>query len=461
MKRLFVGLLLLSIARGAGAVELPDEGDCPPYPVAPGGGQPGSEDVIPPDFHPGDELGLDGVEKLSRYLPPEVWERRELFFFEGMRMEIGPCQRRYATSKRFEADTQAGAGKASVDENGNLVGWSGAGLPFPREDIPDSDPDAGARWAWSYRYRFAGGGFRGGFRVLHIHKRGRSIETYEGRIFYAPLAEGANRFAAGGSFEKPAITRHLAWRQFRPIEADSNAARSDEIFVWVPDERRVRRAPPTLVEGIYMPSYTRANTPGSGRLALPQDQNISTPDSSISVAENWRRGFTGLYLRPNAYAWSLAEVRDLIAPVNSTRFGFPARSERSYGPSGLSVASDRWEVRRAVLIQGTARSGELPSSRVRLWIDAQTYQPLYWITRRANGAIDEVSIFVGRYSGDDPMAPRPDGEGSGVILPAAQSLWQAGGESWLRESYELRADPPTDAERAEFTSTQGLQRKGR
>jgi hypothetical protein len=461
MKRLTVALLLLSLARTADAVDLPDEGRCPPYPVSPGSGEPRPDDVIPPAFRPGDTLEFGAAEKLARYLPPEVWERREVFFFEGMRMEIGPCQRRYPTSKAFEAATEAGAGKASVDADGNLRGWTGAGMPFRRQDIADAAADAGARWAWAHRYRFVGGGFRGAFRILHVQKRGRSIETYEGEIFYAPLDEGSNRFAAGGRFQKPEVSRGLAWRQFRPAQADEDAARSDDIFVWMPEERRVRRAPPTLVDGLYMPSYTRANVPGSGRLLLPNDQNISTPDSSISSAENWRRGFTGLFVRPNAYAWSLIEFRDLIAPINSTRFGFPARGERSYGPSGLSVASDRWEIRRAVLIEGLAKSQELPASRVRLWLDAQTAQPLYWITRRASGAIDEVSIFVGRYSGDDPLAPAPDGEGSGVILPAAQSTWQAGGESWLRESYELRADPPTEKERATFTSTQALQRKGR
>ncbi len=453
--------MLASLATAAGAVELPDEGDCPPYPVAPGGEEPATEDVVPPAFRPGDLLGLDGVDKLARYLPAEIWERRDSFFFEGMRMEIGPCHRRYPTSKRFEAASDAGAGQASVDPSGSLRGWTGTGLPFRLQDISDAAPDAGARWAWTYRYRFVGAGFRGAFRILHVQKRGRSIETYEGEIFYLPVREGDNRFAAGGRFRKPEISRGLAWRQFRPVTSDEDPARSDEIFVWMPEERRVRRAPPTSVDGLYMPSYTRANVPGSGRLLLPQDANISTPDSSISVSENWRRGFTGLLLRPNAYTWSLVEARDLIAPINSTRFGFPAADERSYGPSGLSVASDRWEIRRAVLVEGLARSQEVPTSRVRLWLDAETAQPLYWITSRAKGAIDEVGIFVGRYSGDDPLAPRPDGEGSGVILPAAQSMWQAGGESWLRESYELRTDPPTDKERSSFTSTQELQRKGR
>jgi len=458
---LVLALGLLASAAHAAAVEIPPEGACPPYPVRPGEGRV-EEDVIPPSFSAGEKIDLDGVPRLENYLPDEVWERRDVFFFEGMRMELGRCHRRYPLSEAFDQATEANKGKASLDPEGNLLGYTHQGLPFRPEDIADDADDAGTRWAWNYRYRFLGGGFRGGFRIIHVLKRGRTLERFEGEMFFLPFANGDDRsFAAGGRFTRPPIARGVAWRQFRPLEADREATRSDDLFVWIPDERKVRRAPPTLVDGLYMPTYTRGNVPGSGKLALPNEPGWTTPDSSISLGEHQRRGFTGLFIRPNAYRWRLAGVRDVIAPINSTRFGLPGRDDRSYGPSGLSVASDRWEIRRAVLLDGRAHSGEGHVARVRIYVDAQTLQPLYWIGRRANGGMQEVSIFVGRYTGDDALASVPAEKGSAGFLPAAQSMWQAGGESWMRESYDLRTDPPAAEDRADFGSTMPLQKLGR
>jgi hypothetical protein len=455
--------LLLLFASHADAVEIPPEGACPPYPVRPGAEGRGEEDVVPPAFSPGEQIEQDGTSRLQRYLPSEVWERREVFFFEGMRMEIGPCHRRYALSAEFDRATEENAGKARLDEAGNLLGYTGKGLPFRPQDIADDAPDAGARWAWNYRYRFVGGGFRGAFRIIHVLKRGRSLERFEGEMYFLPFghADGDRSFAAGGRFTRPPVARGVGWRQFRLLEADRKADTSDDLFVWIPDERKVRRAPPTLVDGLYMPSYTRGTTTLAGKLALPNEPGWTTPDASIATIEYQRKGFTGLFLRPNGYRWRLVEARDVIAPHNSTRFGLPARDDRSYGPSGLSVASDRWEIRRAVVLDGRAHSSEELVPLVRLYVDAQTLQPLYWIGRRQNRGISEVAIFVGRYTGDDPLAATPAEEGSAVILPAAQSMWQAGGESWLRESYEFRTDPPTDEERVDFGSTLPLQKIGR
>ena len=45
-----------------------------------------------------------------------------------------------------------------------------------------------------------------------------------------------------------------------------------------------------------------------------------------------------------------------------------------------------------------------------------------------------------------------------MILPIAASFATTGGAGWLRESYELRSDPPEKGELADFTSTRRLQR---
>ena len=76
---------------------------------------------------------------------------------------------------------------------------------------------------------------------------------------------------------------------------------------------------------------------------------------AIHVTENLRRGFTGIAHRPNAYAWRVRGYREVLAPINSARSGYPAHPDRNFGPSGLSVGSDRWDVRYAVILEGAAR----------------------------------------------------------------------------------------------------------
>lgn len=459
-------LLLWVPAGSASAIEIPPEGACPPYLVEPSGETgPDDVDVVPPAFSPGQILDTKDLPVVHDWIPPEVWARRDTFFYEGQTMELGPCHRRYPAPPFFREATQAHQGKASLDASGNLLGFAGEGLPFAPESIVDRAPDAGARWAWNHRYRYMGSGFRGPFRIRQISRRGRKQENFRGNVFVQPLhglpdlPSDDRRLLAGGRFSYPEVARGLRWRQFRRVEADSDYRDSDDVFVYLPGSRKVKRAPPQSVGGLYVPSYTRANSLENQSLALP-DETIRL-DMGGQAIEPIRRGFVGLVIRPNAYTWILQRVQDVLAPINSKHAGYPSDPEREYGPSGLSLASDRWELRRAVVLKGTARDREGPVRELVIYVDAQTLAPLYWITRRSGGRIFEVGIFMGRYSGGDALAAQWEGSGPGfgTVLPVAESFFVAGeGGGWMRESFELASEPPSSEEMADFGSVRTLRR---
>ncbi len=448
------------------AVDIPPDGTCPPYALRPGTGARSDQDVTPPIFVPGQFFKYDSLERLRGYLPREVWERRQTFFYEGMRIQVGACHRRYPAPEFFRAATRQNRGRVRLDAEGNLIGFGCEGLPFVAPTIDDEDPDAGWKWAWNYRYRYQGAGFRGPFRIIHLLRAGRKTERFEGDFFYLPLhgyrgpdeRNGNVRFWAGGEFEKPPISRGIAWRQTRKAKSDAKATRADDVFVWLPDERRVRRAPPGSVGGIYMPTYTRGQQAGEGRLTLPD--GTGSPGTSIALTEHQRRGFVGLLLRPNAYRFHFQRAQDVLAPINSDLLGYPLNPDLSFGPSGLSVANGRWELRRAVVIRGRKKKPGRNEGSITLYIDALTQAPLYMITRRRNELIKEVGIFVGQFTGSDPLAPKWNGSGDGFgnILPVAETFFVSGEGGWLRESFEIRSDPPTEKERKNFTSTIRLQR---
>ena len=49
--------------------------------------------ALTPTFQEGDVISFDQIEKLRPFLPPEFWDNRDFFFYEGMKLEIGPIQR--------------------------------------------------------------------------------------------------------------------------------------------------------------------------------------------------------------------------------------------------------------------------------------------------------------------------------------------------------------------------------
>jgi hypothetical protein len=444
-----------------------------------GAGGPASEDGAGGILTEGARIGLGDLPKLRSLIPDEIWQHRDVFFHEGMQLEIGPCHRRYATPSFFEQATAQHASAVKLDPEGNLSGYE-AGLPFPPDGIDEGARDAGVRWAWNLALRYRGAGPIGSFRITDLPSRIGSPETYLGTFFWLqtggradPPQAGAGGnlenalWVAGGRFNEPTNARELAWRQIRPDATLDDFSKSDDTFVYVPTMRKARRAATSWVDGLYTPSFRVAGNVAAGG-AMPFGSGQYGPESSInptaglSIAgsENLRRGFEGMTLRPNAYRWRLRGERDVLAPLNAANPGYPENPDRNFGESGLSVASDRWDLRHAVVIEGVAKRDEDDdAARVTIYVDWQTQQPLYWITRRKNGIIVDVGILVHRYSGDVAQYPEWPGGGSALVFdPVAASFFAAadGRSGWRRESYDVRSIPLDQKEVRKMTSTDSL-----
>ena len=340
--------------------------------------EPSAEDVSPGvPFQEGEILDFKAIEKIKDYLPPPFWKHRDLIFFEGMQMEIGPCYRRYKFPEFWNHASEKFAGRASIDDEGNLRGYV-AGIPFAPDSIDPTARDSGIRWAWNLEHRYRGSGPVGDFRLVDMPTRFGGIQTYLGSSFFiqtrhrADLAEtdyvlldaDDTLWIAGGRFDEPNDARHLAWKQLRPTEVHTDYSEADDTFVYVPSMRKVRRAATVWVDGLYMPRYRVGGDAGGGAIPLgggnpyaPAATIQPNTGDSAKITENLRRGFVGMSLRPNAYVWRVLRERPVLAPLNSIGRGYPIAPDRNFGPSGLSVASDRWDVRWAVVIQGLLRDG--------------------------------------------------------------------------------------------------------
>jgi hypothetical protein len=455
----------------------PPEGTCPALTAQPGAGV--AEDATPMRLPEGVAVEHDALLALRHLLPEEVWQLRHAFFHDGMRMEIGACHRRYPTAEFYAEATERFASQARLDADGNLRGYT-AGLPFPPDSIDPAAPDAGARWAWNFEKRYRGAGPSGRFRLVDFPSRMGGTMTFQGSFFLLQSRERADLAATGyavpeadgslwiggGRFDEPLNARHLAWHQIRSPEAETSYTTGDQTFVYVPTMRKVRRSATAWVDGFFTPRYRVSGDSAGGGIPIgggspygPAEAIYPTASESTVVSENLRRGFVTLALRPNAYVWRLRGEREVLAPINSARPGWPASPDRNYGDSGLSVASDRWDVRQAVVIEGLARFRDQFKS-LTLYLDYQTQQPLYFVLRGDRGLIREVGIAVHRFSGDVLGYPEfTEGVPANVFDPVAEVFYVMSDDSgWRRESWDVRSVPTPDEVQRRFTSTDFLMR---
>jgi len=431
-------------------------------------------------FEPGATVDVKAAESLRRFVPKEVWDNRERFFYEGMRLEIGPCFRDYSPPAFFSAATEKFRGTAKLTDDGGLTDHT-AGLPFPPDAIDPKDPEAGQRWAWNVQQRYQAAGMRGKFRVTDLLGRVGRAEPFEGEIFRMQLSRRADRpdskyevpfakgklWVAGGIFHSPFNAKDYAWRQYRDQESDTEAIRTDDLHAYLPQWRRVRRLSAADVEGLYMPSYSVGVVPaqqlaiaggvgeaGMGAAGLAADTG--------STLQTKRSGFEGLELRPLLWTFRVVGQQDVLAPINIEGPLWPEETERDFGPWGLSFASDRWDLRRALVLEGKVRDKprERGEAREILYVDLQTLAPLYYVSFDAKDAPIDVGVFAGRWSEDRGNYPRWPDERERPIrvidsVGAAFANLAVDG-SWRRESWDIVATPPSDEELRHLTSVNEL-----
>lgn len=476
LKALAIALLLL-VAPAAASAALPEEGRCPDWTEVPG--LPLPEDAGGAIVASGDELGAHERLKLARLLPPEVWNARHAFFPDGLVLTVGPCHRRYAATAPWLAATEKHRGSARLTEEGGLEGYV-AGLPFPSAADELEHEHAGLRIAWNLAHRHRGAGPAGRFRLFDrpfgATARFADAQVVVGSFFWlrtahrADLADADYRvpegrgssWVAGGRIDEPTAARNLAWRQRRDRESATDWKRSDDTRLYLPELRKVKRVASSWSDGLFLPRYRAAGQSGSGSAPFSMGGQVGAvplgPGGSAGVADDIGLGFTGLSLRPNAWTWKVVGLRDVLAPLNGKTPGWPLDPNRNYGPLGLSLAGDVWDVRRAVVIEGRARRPRDGRARRTLWVDLQTHQPLYVVDRRADGGLLDTGILAHRYSGDLPHYPLDASQEIARVFDPVAAAFFGGRSGWLRESFDVESGARAPGERRRMTSTDSLER---
>src|SRR5262249_25383645 len=99
------------------------------------------------------------------------------------------------------------------------------------------------------------------------------------------------------------------------------------------------------------------------------------------------------------------------SPINIGGPVYPVEANREFGAWGLSFASDRWDLRRVLVLEGRVKGqpGFRGESRLTMYVDLQTLVPLYYISYNAKEEPIDIGVFASRWSEDRPDYPRwPD-----------------------------------------------------
>jgi len=130
-----------------------------------------------PSFQEGDVIPFDQVQKLRPYLPEEFWDNRDFFFYEGMKLEIGPMYADYSGPQAWKDATEKFRGQARVGPDDSLENYT-AGEPFPMDEIDcTGDPQAGTKIIWNFDYQWGGDGAQARF-FYSYWDRGEQLPLY-------------------------------------------------------------------------------------------------------------------------------------------------------------------------------------------------------------------------------------------------------------------------------------------
>jgi hypothetical protein len=354
---------------------------------------PAQEDVTAtgPAFNEGDVITYDSVESLRPYLPEEFWSNRDFFFYEGMKLTIGPSYRDYSQPKEFSAATERFKGQARIGPDDSLENYT-AGEPFPIDEIDcTGDPQAGAKIIWDFDYRWRGDGTQTHFFYSYWDRGEQLPLYYEGtskRIQLSHRVEkeyldkqdgdlfrGEKRKTAFGiEVTAPFDARGIALMTYRYKAADNPQAESknDDTWVYVPTLRRVRRI------------STAQRTDAVSGTDFTFDDLFS---------------FSGIVPQ---YSWQCLGEMDIIAPMNSIVRAYPYSKDHNFGPYGLSYADDRWELRHVIKLRFFPKNPDHPYHHKDIYIDKQTLNPLYSFAYDQKEELWKILWHNNRWSEDDP-----------------------------------------------------------
>jgi hypothetical protein len=203
------------------------------------------------DLQPGEVIGPHNWQRIQGMVGENLLNRVR----QGYSLRIKPG-RSVGAPKEYQLATARYSGDVKLGYRGELLNYV-AGLPFP--DINLGDPQIGLKLAWNFYWRWIGddsktGGGTGESKIVRYVIEKDGSERRADVLHHTIKARGRVTLNS-----RPTIPgyEHIDWMQLRADEYPRDTAgtttleiryadpkREDDLYIYVPSIRRVRRAPP-------------------------------------------------------------------------------------------------------------------------------------------------------------------------------------------------------------------------
>jgi hypothetical protein len=301
------------------------------------------------DLKPGEIIGPHNWQKVQGMIGENLLNRiKQGYTFRIKESKI------YKPPKEYTEATKNYSGKTALDSNGQLLNYV-AGLPFP--DLNPGDAQAGLKLAWNFYWRWLGDDSRTGGAT----KTGKIIRDAIERDGSERRADITHFFIRARSRvtldPKPGLPgyEHIDWMQLRADEYPRDTSgtttleiryvdpkKEDDLYIYVPSIRRVRRAPP----------IQRCET------LAPSEFNFDDINS-----------FNG---KITDFNYKLLGEKKILGNFSQTRFPF-LRKRGDYLP-----LEEEWEVQDAYLLEITPKDPNYCYPKKILYID-KIYFESFWV----------------------------------------------------------------------------------
>ncbi len=292
---------------------------------------------------PGTTVSKDTWDAAKEYLPPEILDKIQAGEFQFSVQDTTDLP----VSEAYIEATKKYAEQVKLSADGELAGYV-AGLPFPVLD--PADPQAGLKAAWNMRYRDFGDVVQiwNTFRLVsESGSADREIENYYVIAYgmHRPVTDSENP----NKWEQDGILYKEFYHILTPFDLKNSMAlkhryvrdqANDDNWAYTPASRKIRK------------------------IIVKQED---TAYDSSALNEDYF-GFWG-YVR--SCDWKLLGERTLLAPVGAKV------ASTTWGGRGQWYPVDPWELRKMIVLECTPKERNHPYSKRVLYIDQQTFAPVY------------------------------------------------------------------------------------
>jgi len=308
------------------------------------------------DLKPGDIIGPQNWQRVQGMIGENLLNRIK----QGYTFKIKEALPR-RSPREFVQATERHSDRVTLGFDGQLLNYV-AGLPFPKLDL--SDAQVGLKLAWNFSRRWVGDDYKEGGATATGKLASHSIEKDGSERRSEAIIHHIKTRGRISLDPKPVVPgyEHIEWMQIRADEYPRDTSgtttleiryidpnKEDDLYIYVPSIRRVRRAPP-----------------------IQRCATLAPTEFTFDDINSFNGKLTDFNYKYIGQKQMLGNFTQEHVPFH--------RKAGDYLP-----VDERWELANTFILEITPKSSDYCYPRKVLYLDQSTYQAIWVMTWTAKG----------------------------------------------------------------------------